>query len=40
LSFEQAQLKLKVDELCQRSQLLKEGLPEEHVDCVLPIEHD
>ena len=40
LSFEKECLKFKVDVLCQRSQLLKEGIPKEDVDSVLPIENE
>jgi len=40
LSFEKEQLKFKVDVLRQRSQLLKEGIPQEDVDNVLPIAND
>jgi len=38
--FEKERLKFKVDVLCQRSQLLKEGIPKEDVDSVLPIAND
>ena len=40
LSFEKEWLKFKVDVLWQRSQLLKEGIPQEDVDSVLPIAND
>ena len=40
LSFEKAQLKCKVDVLWQRSQLIKEGIPQEDVDNDLPIAND
>jgi len=38
--FEKKRLKFKVDVLCQRSQLLKECIPKEDVDNILPIEND
>jgi len=40
LSFEKEWLKLKVDVLCQRSQLLKEGIIKQDIDSVLPIVND
>jgi len=40
LNFEKERLKFKVDVLCQRSQLLKEGIPKEEVDNILPIAND
>jgi len=40
LSIEKDQLKFKVDVLCQRSQLLKEGITKQDVDSVLPIAND
>ena len=35
LSYEKERLKFKIDVLCQGSQLLKEGIPQEEVDYVL-----
>jgi len=40
LNFEKECLKFKVDILCQKSQLLKEGIPKEEIDSVLPIVND
>jgi len=40
LSYEMEWLKFKVDVLKQRSQLLKEGIPREEVDHLLPITND
>jgi len=40
LHFEKEWLKFKVDVLHQSSQLLKEGIPKEDVDNILPIAHD
>jgi len=40
LSYENERLKFKVDVLRQRSQLLKEGIPQEEVDNLLPIAND
>ena len=40
LSYEKEQLKFKIDVLRQRSQLLKEGIPQEEVDNVLPVTND
>ena len=39
-SYEKERLTFKVDVLRQRSQLLKEGIPQEEVDNVLPIADD
>jgi len=38
--FEKERLKFKVDGLRQRSQILKEGIPKEDIDSVLPIVND
>ena len=40
LSYEKERLKFKIDVLCQHSQLLKEGIPQEEVDNVLPVTND
>jgi len=40
LNFEKERLKFKVDKLDQISQLLKEGIPKEDIDSVLPILND
>jgi len=40
LSYEKERLKFKIDVLRQRSQLLKEGIPQEEVDNVLPVTND
>ena len=40
LNLEKDKLQFKVDILCQRSQLLKEGIPKEEVDNMLPIAND
>jgi hypothetical protein len=40
LSYEKERLKFKIDVLRQRSQLLKEGIPQEEVDNVLPVNND
>ena len=40
LSYEKERLKLKIDVLWQQSQLLKEGIPKEEVDNVLPVTND
>ena len=40
LSYEKGLLKFKIDVLHQHSQLLKEGIPQEEVDNVLPVTND
>jgi len=40
LSYEKERLKFKMDVLCQHSQLLKEGIPQEEVDNLLPVTND
>ena len=40
LSYEKGRLKFKIDVLHQHSQLLKEGIPQEEVDNVLPVTND
>ena len=40
LSYEKDRLKFKIDVLRQCSQLLKEGIPQEEVDNVLPVTND
>jgi len=40
LSYEKERLKFKIDVLCQRSQLLKEVMPQEEVDILLPVTND
>ena len=40
LSYEKECLKFKIDVLKQHSQLLKEGIPQEEVDNVLPVTND
>jgi len=40
LSYEKERLTFKVDVLRQISQLLKEGIPQDEVDNVLPISND
>ena len=37
LNLEKEKLQFKVDVLFQRTQLLKEGIPKEEVDIILPI---
>jgi len=40
LNSEEERIKFKVDVLHQRTQLLKEGIPKEEVDNILPIVND
>jgi len=40
LNLAKEKLQFKVDILCQRMQLLKEGIPKEEVDKILPIVND
>jgi len=40
LSLVKEPLKYKVDILCHRSQLLKEGIPKEEVDSMIPLVND
>jgi len=40
LNLDKERLQFKVDVLCQRTQLLKEGIPKEEVDNILPIVND
>jgi len=40
LNVEKEQLKLKVDLLRQRTQLLKEGVPQDEIDSTLTLVHD
>jgi len=40
LSLDKERLQYKVDILCQRSQLLKEGIPKEEVDSLIPLAND
>ena len=40
LKFTKEKLQFKVDILCQRTQLLKEGIPKEEIDTMLPTVND
>jgi len=40
MSYEKERLKFKIDVLWQQSQLLKEDIPQEEVDNVLPVTND